>query len=238
VHSVREERPKPNDQKVWDAYWEDSGYRGKWLYDGIAACYRQFIIRPALNYFVFRYFPSRVCVLHAGCGSGQVDVQISKAMHLTAIDISGTALRKYALCHQTPVNLLQGTIDRLPILDRSYDAIFNLGVMEHFKTAELERIFCEFNRVLKTSGKIILFWPPVYGLSVRVLAIVQRLLSRTLKNPVKLHPEEHTLVRSREQIEALLKLAGFVLCDYYFGVRDLFTHQVIVAEKVAETRYD
>ena len=63
--------------QIWEAYWEDSGYRGKWLYDGIAVCYRQFIIRPALNYFVFRYFPSRVCVLHAGGGSGQVDVQIS-----------------------------------------------------------------------------------------------------------------------------------------------------------------
>jgi len=116
VSNVKDGWSKPKHQENWDAYWEDRRYRGRWLYDSVAFCYRKFVIKPALNHFVFRHLSSRVCVLHAGCGSGQVDVQISKAMHLMAIDISRTALRKYALYHQTPVNLLQGTIDRLPVL--------------------------------------------------------------------------------------------------------------------------
>ena len=54
----------------WDAYWsgEPSGIMR--LYDVIAVFYRLFIIKPALKYYMKRYFAPGEPVLHAGCGGG------------------------------------------------------------------------------------------------------------------------------------------------------------------------
>ena len=43
------------------------------------------------------------------------------------------------------------------------------GVMEHFSPQEIIEILKQFNNVLIPGGKVVLLWPPVYGLSVIAL---------------------------------------------------------------------
>jgi predicted SAM-dependent methyltransferase len=105
--------------------------------------------------------------------------------------------------------------------------------MEHFTEEEIHRILLEFHRVLKPGGKIALFWPPSFGLTVRVLGAVHWALRRLGKHDVKLHPDEITHVRSRSQVRRYLEASGFSLVEFYFGVRDLFTQAVIIGQKSA-----
>ena len=103
--------------------------------------------------------------------------------------------------------------------------------MEHFTEAEIAEILVEYHRVLKPSGKIILFWPPEYGLSVIFLKIVHFVLNRVLNKQIELHPPEITRVKSRKQIDAFLRAARFSKTEFSFGPRDLFTYAIIVGLK-------
>jgi SAM-dependent methyltransferase len=218
---------------AWDAYWRAGSHQGKWLYDRIASFYRHRIIRHAVNHFLGRAFAPGARVLHAGCGSGAVDVDMAKRLHITALDISPEGLAEYARHHGGEGTLMLGSLFRIPAADATFDGVFNLGVMEHFELPDVARILAECNRVLKPGGRAILFWPPAWGLSVNALRIVHAALRLAGRGDVRLHPPEVTHVRSRAETSAWLRAAGFRLERFYFGPRDLFTHQVVVAEKVA-----
>jgi dolichol-phosphate mannosyltransferase len=220
----------PKDEQGWESYWENQKKAGGLLYDAIAAFYRKFIIRPSLNRFVDRHFRPGAEVLHAGCGSGQVDADIRNRVSITGLDLSVNALRLYMRVNKGHCKVLHGSIFDIPRPDASVDGIYNLGVMEHFTEEEIQKILREFRRVLKKDGRIVLFWPPEFGLSVlffKGLTVIFRLLG---KPNVKFHPDEITRIRSRAHACGILEQAGFKVVEYSFGPRDLFTYAVIVAE--------
>jgi ubiquinone/menaquinone biosynthesis C-methylase UbiE len=102
--------------------------------------------------------------------------------------------------------------------------------MEHFSGTEISLILREFKRVLKPGGRLVLFWPPEFGLSVTFLKVVHFILNVILKKNILLHPPEITRVRSRGQIERFMQQGGFKLTQFQFGISDLFTYVVVVAE--------
>jgi dolichol-phosphate mannosyltransferase len=222
------------DPQDWNSYW--SGKENKptlLVYDLIAAFYRKFIIKPSLNRFIFGNFAADSRLLHAGCGSGQVDRDIGEKIGISALDISPAALSIYKKANKNYRELILGSIFDMPVEDGSFDGIYNLGVMEHFSEDEIARILGEFTRVLKPGGKIVLFWPPEFGLSVTVLKLAHFILNQVLKKNISLHPAEITRVKSRRQIEGYLMQAGFALNLYAFGLRDLFTYVVIVGQRTS-----
>jgi dolichol-phosphate mannosyltransferase len=224
----------PTDQQGWDEYWRSQDFGRGVLYDTIAAFYRKVIIRPTLNHFVRKYFAPGSTVLHAGCGSGQVDVDIRDQVHITGLDISVNALNFYRRTNRHHCAVMHGSIFAIPLPERSVDGIYNLGVMEHFTREEIARILAQFKRVLKPGGRLIIFWPPEFGLSVLFFKGLKGLLVHVLRRKnVKLHPDEITRVRSRAHAFEMFEQAGFKVLRYAFGPRDLFTYSVIVAERPA-----
>lgn len=222
----------PFDNQGWDGYWAGKDNKPTLLlYDLIAAFYRKFIIRPSLNRLIFRYFDGSSRLLHAGCGSGQVDKDVGDKIGISALDISPAALSIYKKANPKYRELIHGSIFAMPVPDASFDGIYNLGVMEHFSEDEIARILREFHRALQPGGKIVLFWPPEFGLSVIVLKVVHFILNRILKKGISLHPPEITRVRSKAQVEGYLARAGFRLSYYGFGINDLLTYVVVVGEK-------
>ncbi len=215
----------------WDEYWKFDKRNRKILYDTVAIFYRKYIIRQNLNRHIKNTFKKGSNVLHAGSGGGQVDADIIKYINVTALDISTGALNLYKRLYKDRCEIIHGSIFRIPAKKESFDGIYNLGVMEHFTEKEILSILKEFKRVLKKEGKIVLFWPPAFGISVLFLNSMHFILNDILGKKIRLHPEEITKVKSKKQIKNLLLKSGFELEKFSFGPRDLFTYVVIIAKK-------
>ncbi len=217
---------------VWDKYWESKGREvERSTYDVIASFYRNYLIKPTLNHFIRRTFSPHAELIHAGCGGGEVDTDVVRYAKVTAVDISPNAIAKYLANHGARAECKVMDIFHLSHIERRFDGLYNLGVMEHFEEDQIRQILAEFHRTLKPGGRLVLFWPPVYGLSVIALRIIHFVLNQVLRRNVQLHPPEPTKVRSRRQIQKLLDESGFDLTSFSFGIRDAFTYAVIVAEK-------
>jgi len=214
----------------WDEYWAKAPKTHNRMYDRIAVFYRKYIIKPYLRRYFSRSMKEKSLLLHAGCGSGQVEEGIIETRTVIGLDISANALSIYRQTHPGS-GLVRGDIMATAFKEKSFDGIYNLGVMEHFSDGEIHRILCEFHRVLKDDGVIILFWPPRYGATVIVLKGIHFFLNTVLRKNVRLHPDEPSLIRSGKQAKSIAESAGFRLVAYDFGIRDLFTYAVLVLEK-------
>lgn len=222
---------RQKEEKEWDKYWTKKKTTSQTVYRAIASFYRKVLIKNSLNFFLNKEFKKGSILLHAGSGSGQVDEDITKRFDITALDISDEALKLYKLHNGPSSKTLKASIFEIPLKDKTLDGIYNLGVHEHFTGSENEKILKEYKRVLKDDGKIVLFWPSKYSLTVNFLNTTHFILNDILKRKIRLHPEEISLIESKKQVEELLKSCGFKMTKFYFGPKDLFTQCVIVFKK-------
>ena len=95
-----------------------------------------------------------------------MDADIRHHVSITGLDISVNALRLYRKVNRGHGRALHGSIFEIPLPDGAVDGVYNLGVMEHFTEDEIGRILREFHRVLRRRGRVLVFWPPEFGLSV------------------------------------------------------------------------
>lgn len=223
-----------SDPQDWDSYWEMQSGASESFYALIAGVYRRAIIKRNLERTIRREFPSVSTLLHAGCGSGQVDTDLHGTQNITAIDISSGALHRYALNNPSAANIRQASIFTLPFANESFDGIYNLGVLEHFNHSEIFKILGEFHRVLRKDGKIVIFWPHHLATSVLVLHAAHFVLNKILQTKKKLHPPEISLLRNQIEAEEILSKSRFRILNYEFGIRDFFIQAVIVAQKLPE----
>ncbi len=79
----------------WDHYWNEDKVKTRFLYNVIAKFYRKYIIRGSLNYYIKHYIPKGLTLLHAGCGSGDVDWELKHSYKIIAMDLSPLALKLY-----------------------------------------------------------------------------------------------------------------------------------------------
>jgi len=184
-----------------------------------------------LNKILKEEFKEGSKLLHAGSGTGEVDRDIIQKYNITALDISGEALKLYEINNGKKARILHADIFDIPLKSSAFDGVYNLGVMEHFTKDDDIKILKELGRVLKKNGKVVLFWPPKFGISVIFLNSTHFILNNILKRNIRLHPDEISLVESKKMVEEILEESGFKLMKFYFGPLDLFTHCIIVAKK-------
>lgn len=230
---ITKPKMKSKEIKSWDHYWEGDGIKSKrFFYNIVASSYRRFLIRPYLNRFMKKYFKAGAKVLHAGCGGGEVDVDLQTYLDITAMDFSENALKKYRVMHAKECKILSGDIRSLKFKSSSFDGVYNLGVLEHFRKDEIEKILNGFRRVLKKKGTLVIFWPPEFGVSVSFFKILVFICRNILgiKN-IEFHPPEVSRLQSKDQAKKIFNHSGFRVIDTVYGLRDLFTYVVIVAKK-------
>lgn len=223
------------DPQGWDAYWTRGQEKSRRVYSFVASVYRRLAIRRNLNYFIHKHFRPGAQLLHAGCGSGQVDSELCREMRITAVDISRPALESYRRNNPGAEAVRHGDILHLDdVAGGSFDGAYNLGVVEHFTQDQIVQILREMGRTVRPGGKVVIFWPHRRATSVFVLKVIHRLLDffRRQGGPqVRLHPPEISLLNSRDQAREVVERAGFNLVEYYFGMRDLLVQAVVVGCK-------
>jgi dolichol-phosphate mannosyltransferase len=223
--------PELIDPQNWDEYWKKKAGRTTAAYDLIATLYRNKVIKPRLEAVISKEFDRGAKLLHAGCGSGQVDAGLHDHAEITAIDISPSALQLYKHHNPQAGEVRHASIFDLPFPSNSFDGAYNLGVVEHFEADELTRAFTEMHRVLKPGGKLVVFWPHARATSVAFLKASHWLLNDVLNRGVRFHPPEVSLVHSQREASDILATGGFSLDSYDFGPKDGFIQAVVVATR-------
>lgn len=223
--------PGVQDPQNWDPYWDRKSKASGLVYEAIATVYRQLFIKRNLEAALKKHFPPQARLLHAGCGSGQVDVDLHKRFQVTAVDVSREALDLYSKNNPAAHRIEQADILALPYPDQSFDGIYNLGVLEHFTHEDIHRMLNEFQRVLKPGGKTLLFWPHRRATSVAVLKAAKFLIKKSSGKDVEFHPAEISLLKGRSEAQRLLHDSALDLIAYSFNLKDLFIQAVVVAEK-------
>lgn len=220
-----------SDPQNWDEYWAEKNQVSSKTYDFIASAYRRLVIKPRLERYLFRCFADGSKLLHAGCGTGQVDKSLHGRMRISAVDISTLAVEGYRRNNPLADDVLNGDIFALPFPEQTFDGAYNLGVLEHFTEPEIQKILNELHRVLKPGANLVLFWPHARASSVAVLKAAHWVMSKIHDQTYRLHPAEVSLLRSRQWVTDLLERGGFALEEYSFGPQDLFVQAGIVARR-------
>lgn len=225
--------PSKEMREDWDAYWagKDHTRVERSAYDVIASFYRNRLIRPTLNRVIKSEFRPSARLLHAGCGGGEVDADVVNYAKVTALDISPRAAALYQSRYGQRVEAVVGNIFSIDESLGEFEGIYNLGVMEHFSEEQIVLILKQFAKRLGSGGRVVLLWPPRYGLSVFALHIIHFVLNVILRRGIALHPAEPTKVTSRRQVARLLDGGGFRLEKMSFGPSDAFTYCIVVGTK-------
>src|SRR2546429_636351 len=147
-------RPELVESQGWDEYWSEKRTALGTLYDLVAAVYRR-VIRRNLRLYAERSFAAGARVLHAGCGSGQVDAGLHERFRVTAVDISERALRLYARNNPRASRIEQASIFDLPFEAGAVDGVYNLGVLEHFHPHEIPEILDQPHPVPKPPRELV-----------------------------------------------------------------------------------
>ena len=219
------------DRQGWDQYWARKSTNGALAYDVIASTYRNWVIKPRLNSTIRDNFAAGSHLLHAGCGSGEVDADLHNLAKITAVDLSATAIERYRRANPRAFEVIRADIVHLPFADATFDGAYNLGVVEHFFRPQLVEVLKELRRVIKPNGKVVVFWPHARATSAMVLDSVHWVLNSALHTSTRLHPPEVLRVRGQEEAAAILKDSGLSLEKYYFGFKDGFVQAIVVARR-------
>jgi len=225
--------PALHDPQEWDQYWEKKDKAGALAYDVVASAYRTMFIKSNLNRVIHQEFDKGASLLHAGCGSGQVDADLHRYVDVTAVDISPEALKRYSRENPQAHAVRHADICKLPFADGSFDGVYNLGVVEHFEGEKLGLLFSELARVTRPGGKVVTFWPHKLATSAFVLDSIHFVLNDVLKKGVSLHPPEPSRIGSRAEAQQTFSDAGLDLVRYDFGARDLFVQAIAIGQRRA-----
>jgi SAM-dependent methyltransferase len=145
-------------------------------------------------------FPADSRVLDAGCGMGTTARYLSRTRRVTAVGVdSSESMLKTAHDPSLRSPLICAALEKLPFAAASFDGIVCECVLS--QTA-VPAVLAEFQRVLRVNGKL----------------LVSDLYRRAVASPDSA-PDKRSA--TKEQIEALLKDAGFVVEHWEDRTRDL-----------------
>ncbi len=154
--------PNTKETKEWDKYWKKD--KSNSLMNYLANTYRKIFLSLPMKKMMDAYFAKDGKFLEAGSGSATDTYYYNKEQrYMVALDLSREAL-KVASKQKNIDEVRQGDIRNLPFKANSLDGIWNLGVMEHLSTEDIDSTLAEFHRVLNRNGRIILLWPAKYNL--------------------------------------------------------------------------
>jgi SAM-dependent methyltransferase len=216
----------------WTDHWTDA--RQQTAVQRFFSWYRKAVFSRTVRYYCHRYFPPQGIFLEAGSGTSETSMRLDRLggkRVFVALDIVPSVLKR---CHPVMDVRLAGDIFQLPFSSNSLDGLWNVGVMEHFTHADIDRILGEFRRVLKPEAPLILFWPGRDSIPQKILSGIQSLIHLLGRRQFRFHPPEISQLRSLKEGRRILERNGFHPLDLAFGLRSLFAFKVLVGSRVRD----
>ena len=97
---------RENSEDEWDKYWQNKNAKPRQtdasscgIYDTIATFYRRYLIRPNLDNHISKIFEPGSSLVHAGCGSGEVDTNLVEKMSTALANDEGFGFALDAWCY-------------------------------------------------------------------------------------------------------------------------------------------
>ncbi len=94
-------------------------------------------------------------ILDAGCGTGGNSAHLRAYGRVTGVDFSADALRFAA--ERPGLRLARASVESLPFADASFDLVLSNDVLCHLGVADDAVAACEFARVLRPGGVLLIF---------------------------------------------------------------------------------
>lgn len=150
-------------------------------------------------------------VLDLGCGSGRYSYALKKlgAKEVTGVDIDTDFAKNAGI---EGINFIEGSVDKIPFEDNSFDFVFCNGVLHH--TNHIKEGIKEISRVLKKNGYA---WIYVYGTNSVFWKNCDEIRERLKGFPV-------------EEFDKILKLCvpdnkGSMLLDIFYSPRIYYSRE-------------
>jgi len=140
-------------------------------------------------------------VLEAGCGYGQTGYLIAgrPQRQITQLDFQfaplQTARRFFRQGHR-PGRFVQGDLLQLPFAGKSFDLVFNAGVLEHFSFADRCQALAEMVRCVRPGGKVIVALPNHFSIPYRYSYLYRQ------KKRQWPYPDEYALYDLHEEVKS------------------------------------
>lgn len=154
--------------RTWDVCWQDNFEQTKHKFLK-KPFYRKFFKQDSLSFIIFDVLRNELVdfkgkyMLEAGSGTGLLSLKCAgEGANVTMVDVSKSALDLSALFFKAEGkygNFINADIFNLPIKDKTYDVVWNVGVIEHFFFTEQIAILREMARICKKGGLIITINP-------------------------------------------------------------------------------
>ena len=155
-----------SDKKLFSSYWWEDYYKE----------IVQFInTETALN--------SNWKILEAGSGSGKSSILLGKNLDRTFLDISDKALEfaKHLANKFEAKNIkyIQGNIFEMSFVEKSFDFVWNIGVVEHYEKPQILEMMNEMIRVTKNNGYLAIGVPNFWsGATLKAWALKHRVFDK------------------------------------------------------------
>jgi ubiquinone/menaquinone biosynthesis C-methylase UbiE len=153
-----------------------------------------------------KYIPEDSLVLEVGFGSGRILTRIAREKHCkcVGVDVVDDAFPSLAFFSQqqgVTVEAIKGDGFSLPFKDKSFDAVYSEGVIEHFPMDCATAMLKEHARVCRPGGLVLVSVPNKF-------AIVHSLTKRLLGKKFLFYPENSL---STFELSSSIKKAGLIV---------------------------
>jgi SAM-dependent methyltransferase len=107
-------------------------------------------------------------VLDVGCAEGRGGAELHRVradVELSGLDCVAERLANLPPCYR---GRIEGLTQEIPVEDRSFDAVVAGEFLEHLYPADVDPTLCEFQRILKIGGILLMTTPNPYSLKMRL----------------------------------------------------------------------
>jgi len=211
---------KQKQEKIWREY-----IKSFTVEDVIAEYEHPAIFQKKLKDLIDGFSNRYRDVIEVGCETGTTSFILDDSFNKTLIDLNSLAIelaKKAFRKMGRDATFVVADMFNMPFKEKSFDVVFNAGVIEHFNKQERIMALKEYSRILKDDGLMIIAFPNHHSFPYRSAYLVRNYLLLGYKWP---YPKEYKIYDMKDEIAAsnlILKKRLIISKDSIFNWWNFF----------------